>query len=857
MRTFISLTCLSICLLGYPAQAQADLEQALKEAETYILLEQALKEAETYILLEEWSHAESVYQGLKQQYPKDNRIYLAIGKLYLRRKQWDQAVTQFEQTTRLAPKQAEAWGLLGFAQQQRQNWRAAYEAYQQASRLSPHDPAYQKMVRELEKKLPKQHQRPPELVQKLQIAERYLSLRQYPQALQIYQQLQQKYPQFAEAYSGQGLALLQQQKYREAITALQQATRLAPHQGDNWVNLGSAHWALNEYIEAEQAYHQAVTLNPRDPELMKALTLAEEKIAQIQQPLSKRILPQDLPSGFGPTSVPSTAQQQFLGVPVSEAADAAEKRIPARDLLPQPGGDPELAALLADIPEQSSGSESDINFYQRKYVAFFQRQNTPLNGIIAKWFVQDLPRFGYTLMNTSVDTPLEPFLTEILKFQQNQAGSEAAATEKPDLRFADKLVPWSETKRIMRSNYVFAPYWSFGPIEVKGPFKVQTKDDTYYEVRVTSKLTVDVPILKFTGKSWDTYGEVKQTWDLIRDYRVGGESKSYLEPYLPLKKVDPSQEMMPEALALFAKEKAEPEKAKLHVLVTDVKKYDDFILRADVKKADMLLQNVLIGFGERETPKALGVNLDDGYKIWEAKLEGEKEILREIGYVRVRNMDEKLAHTQPILVGRDFELGDIVKEYPKTGISQAIRTGTTSLNLGGSGQFPMQSGWFVPQGIFETEYSLGRLIGISEVYQVVSGGLNWPTNYPGVEQVYVMSGFAETGWVKRFYLRQLVFSAGIRAGALIGALINHPGVKEGVPIQSSWGITPTLGLHFQATPDLLLGADIGARIYPGWGLAAGEKDTWRYEQNGYKSSVTYPQLSSIGPFISIFGTYAF
>lgn len=837
MRTILSFTCLSLLVLTPPVQAQANLEKKLKEAETYLLLE-------------EWGNAESTYNVLKQQYPKDSRIYLALGKFYLHRKQWEQAISQFEQTTRLAANMPDAWALLGFAHKQRQNWRAAYEAYQQASRLAPTDPTYRKIVSELQKKLPIQSLRPAELLQQLQIAERYLSLQQYPQAMQIYQQLQQKYPQAAEVYSGQGLILLQQNNYRDAITPLQQATRLDPQIVDNWVNLGSAYWALNQYIEAEQAYRKAASLSPNDADLRKTLTLVEEKITEVQQPVSKRILPHELRSA--PDAKTALIQ------PVETAADAAEKGIPSHDLLPQPGDtDPELAALLADIPDTPADQASTISFYQRKYVAFFQRQNTPLNGIIAKWFVQDLPRFGYTLMNTSVETPLEPFLSEVLKFQQNQAGSQAEATEQSDLRFGDKLVPWSETKRIMRANYVFAPYWSFAPIEVTGPFKVQSKDESYHEVRVSSKLSVDVPILKFTGKSWDKYGEVKQSWDLVRAYRVGGESKSYLAPYLPLRQRDPAQEMMPEALDTFAKEKAEPEKAKLHILVTDVKKYDDFILRGDVKKADMLLQNVQVGFGERETPKSLGINLDDGYKIWEAKQNGNQETLREIGYVRVRNLEETLANTQPILVGRDFELGDIVKEYPKTGIFQAIRTGTTSLNLGGVGRFPMQSAWFIPQGMFEMEYSIGRLIGISEVYQVVGGGLNWPTNYPGIEQVYVMSGFAETGWVKRFYLRQLVFSAGIRFGALIGALANYPGVTNAVPIQSSWGVTPTLGLHFQATPDLLFGADIGARIYPGWGLRAGEENSWTYERNGFKSSVNYPQLSSIGPFISFFGTYAF
>ena len=112
--------------------------------------------------------------------------------------------------------------------------------------------------------------------------------------------------------------------------------------------------------------------------------------------------------------------------------------------------------------------------------------------------------------------------------------------------------------------------------------------------------------------------------------------------------------------------------------------------------------------------------------------------------------------------------------------------------------------------------------------------------------------FLEGGALKRFYWRQFILSAGFKVGYLMGFLTNHPAAPNNVPSQATIGLTGLVGLHYQATPDLLLGLDLGWRYYPNE-----QKNQWTFKKDGTEFSVNYPQIGSNGPIFNIFGTYAF
>lgn len=71
----------------------------------------------------------------------------------------------------------------------------------------------------------------------------------------------------AEAYNGQGAALLQLGRYNEAIEALRRALNYQPDLAGAYFNLGLCYESLNEAESALEAYSQAIEREPNDAEL--------------------------------------------------------------------------------------------------------------------------------------------------------------------------------------------------------------------------------------------------------------------------------------------------------------------------------------------------------------------------------------------------------------------------------------------------------------------------------------------------------------------------------------------------------------------------------------------------------------
>ena len=102
----------------------------------------------------------------------------------------------------------------------------------------------------------------------------------------------------AEAWYSMGIAYHEIKQYPKAIEAYQQAIRINPEDADVWYNLGHVYCLIKQYPKAIEAYQQAVRINPgfsdfRDSLRETYITLKQypEAIEVCQQ--SIRIDPED------------------------------------------------------------------------------------------------------------------------------------------------------------------------------------------------------------------------------------------------------------------------------------------------------------------------------------------------------------------------------------------------------------------------------------------------------------------------------------------------------------------------------------------------------------------------------------
>jgi hypothetical protein len=477
---------------------------------------------------------------------------------------------------------------------------------------------------------------------------------------------------------------------------------------------------------------------------------------------------------------------------------------------------PAMAQDIAQNAAQNTASdEGQIQHYQRKYISFFYPQDYPLNRALANAFSRGFPRFDYHLADTAMNMSFQDFISQTHEYEQQVAGDIAAGREVPDPRFGDKVVSWSETQKIAKAAYVFVPIWDFSEIEIEGPFATDTKNPKSGEwsFNAEADVSLDMGLWSLAGDSAVRKNEVHSSWNATRKniYRVSasevidaanrynqGKSASdqiNLDKSLSSSERDSLLDELREIAyinnSLKAVESQEPTVYMMSTavdavgygsVISSIQRMDEFLIRAEVSEPDMKKDRVTISLAEGETPTSLGIGLDSGYKILEYVQGGSP---REVGYVKIRELGLDDLISQPIIVGRDFELGDQVVEYPKAGIGFNLRGGIMA-----SSSFNALSGG---GGALDIDFNVGPVFGASEIYFLLSGGF-----YNGY-------GLAELGIQKKWFMRQLIIALGLRGGGSF-AENNNGG-----------GVTGMLGLHWQATPDFAFGIDTGWRQYSQFG----------------------------------------
>lgn len=452
--------------------------------------------------------------------------------------------------------------------------------------------------------------------------------------------------------------------------------------------------------------------------------------------------------------------------------------------------------------------------YQRKYISFFYPQNYALNTKLSESFASDFPRFDYHLTSTSLDVSLPTFLQQARQYQAQHAGEIAAGKTLEDQRFGDKVVSWSETQKIAQSAYVFVPRWHFDAIELDGPYP-EDKDnpdrDWYVHAVSDVELNMGLYNLKTPGLTPDHI--ISDSWEVERKkaIRISGSlirqaAERASTPSHPIdlsKSLDSSEredvlealykdwrfrnqaaavkKQIPEVYMMSSAEK----QISMGGVIGSVRQLSEFLIRAEITEPNMQTDQITIELGEGETAERLGIRTDAAYKVIEYVTDGQGTQKREVGYMKVRERNDNTLTAQPIIVGRDFELGDQVVEYPQHGFG---------LNLRGGGFYNLDPETFGGGIGLDLDFNLGPVTDLSETYFTLSGAyLAVPNQFAG--------GLLELGLQKKWYFRQLILAAALRAG---GAFDDD--LRGG-------GVTGLLGLHWQQTPDFAYGLDAGWRHY--------------------------------------------
>ncbi|HEY9842545.1 MAG TPA: hypothetical protein V6D23_18930 [Candidatus Obscuribacterales bacterium] len=484
-----------------------------------------------------------------------------------------------------------------------------------------------------------------------------------------------------------------------------------------------------------------------------------------------------------------------------------------------------VALPTMTAPAWSQG-DAQIQHYQRKYISFFYPQDFPLNDALAKAFQTGFPRFDYHLASTSLHLDFATFLQQTRSYEQQVAGDIAAGRTVADPRFGDKVVSWSETQQISKSAYVFVPVWDMDAVRIDGPYP--TKSDKPLEAAWTMHAVNNTSL---NMQLWSLAGEpqrvkdIDSSWTVTKDNayilqldQIIAAASRYNEGKSEDDKIDLQKSLSEEQRkgllaelrknntvnsALSRIEGQDPYQYMMADAVKDVgysgvigtvQRMPEFLIRAELDEPDMAHDRVTITLGEGETPQSLGISLDSGYKIVEY-VKGSNQT-KEVGYVKVRELGDKDLISQPIIVGRDFELGDQVVEYPKSGVGINLR--------GGVSMDPAFKGLNGGGGALDLDFNIGPALGVSELYFSLSGGyyLGGTPKVSSPTAASVGLGLVELGLQKKWFWRQLIFALGLRGGASFGENDNTGG-----------GATALAGLHWQATPDFGLGFDAGWRQY--------------------------------------------
>ncbi|MBF2053275.1 MAG: hypothetical protein IGS03_07390 [Candidatus Sericytochromatia bacterium] len=543
------------------------------------------------------------------------------------------------------------------------------------------------------------------------------------------------------------------------------------------------------------------------------------------------------------------------------------------------------AAAAPAVAEQPPALET----YQPRYISFYQAQQSQLDAFLVRFFQRELPRFDYPLILSEGSLPDFLARARQYQSEQagllaaGQTPEDLRFGERVVTWSQTRQV--LDSAYVFAPRWAFSPLEISGP-EYSGQTEGQgwylvlksrfSLDLPLYKVRedqpqaltafqenwqIVKLLRMDMPLLR--QRMQDELGASPAPEDTAAFLTTLRRLPPFDQLLPALESQDPARYLQDTARKVLELELSSPEKMaklsdqalvlglsgslnllhpdglkqsgaflegvsalyKLQNLLAEIRKTPEFQLKGQVSAFDPQSDLSQLSLSESESVSSLGIHLDAGYRIIEYRQTPEGMQPVEIGFTKVRALEEQQFSVQTILAARPFEPGDQHLEYPKTPFELRLRGGTGSLALLGP-----RSGIYAdtaPEFSGTLYYSLAQALGWSETYLGLNGAygmVGWPGVRGRAPPANVSALTGELGLSKRFYFRQLMLAVGLRLGFMNGVQSDGPSTLS----QSTLGGTPFAGAALQLNPDLILGLDLGWREYPAagtrWRSSAGDSD---------------------------------
>ncbi len=257
-------------LLEKPAQAEQNLLSALQLADTRIQKFDACAAlGSLYLKKKDYSKAEGFFLEARQFQSDTENVDLDIADLYLESRQFDKALKFLQELAVTQPRNPAVHESLDKLLAERKDFASAAQAFEKAIQLQT-DPfrkqdlnyslagVYQELGRTDEAILRLNElaavSTNPDL--HFRLGTLYLHKRDLDSARREFQRVLDLKPDYAEAYSNLGSALILQENYREAIAALTRFTQYRPEVAGTYFYLAIAYDKLTDYPHAMANYQK-------------------------------------------------------------------------------------------------------------------------------------------------------------------------------------------------------------------------------------------------------------------------------------------------------------------------------------------------------------------------------------------------------------------------------------------------------------------------------------------------------------------------------------------------------------------------------------------------------------------------
>lgn len=372
--------------------------------------------------------------------------------------------------------------------------------------------------------------------------------------------------------------------------------------------------------------------------------------------------------------------------------------------------------------------------------------------------------------------------------------------------------------------------------------KKQVRKKRYWEVTAGSDLQLQVEIFDLSKSAPQKYEELRQAWDFEDTHYITRRDISEAErimrrsPALRNHSFDISADRDQGYLLQIdrfvriqrenpwdkyesrAVQELKESDGWASSIVFRLRNMDAFALKGQVGELNAQTDRFNVSFGDKESNASLDVSIRDSYRIYESRMEGNQTRNVEVGFAKIRGFQGGDVRMQPIITGRDPEPGDQIKETPKSEFNLDLSVGTLPFNYNNSVNL------FNPAGFLSLEFATNAT-SYADVQRELAekDSAQERANYLrgfDTESNFLLGGavgggsghtFGDVhlGPIFRNFNRQLVFSWGF----LFGWFMHTGGNEDEFLTYNAFGLTPQVGVQWQATPEIQLALDAGLRLY--------------------------------------------